>query len=122
MSHEYALAKKRTITACHLTLPPSHPANLSFSFLLPRSGYIVAGATSFLVGQLGLPFAEFITVAGAVIAQDMTETTHAPAIMAAVGANVSDIKDIISPSAVGAIVLLAFHHVFGIVKEKAKLD
>ena len=81
-----ALAKKRTITDCLLTLSPI-PQTFHFRFsFLPRSGYIVAGATSFLVGQLGLPFAEFITVAGAVIAQDMTETTHAPAIMAAVGA------------------------------------
>ena len=64
---------------------------------------------------------ESIAVAGTIVAQSLTETTNTAAVMAAI-AGASDPLDIISPAAVGAAVLLGFHKVFGVVKEKAKID
>ena len=96
--------------------------NLTVLLLLYR-GYVVAGAAAFVVSKIdNLPAGPCIAVAIAIILQAVLEVKHAPAIMVAFAAERSDPLSIISPSAIGAAVLIGFHHLFLVVREKAKLD
>lgn len=91
--------------------------------LFLNSGYVVAGAAAFVVSKVDiLPAGPCIAVAAAIILQAVLEVNHAPAIMIAFAAESSDPLGVISPAAIGAAALIGFHHLFLVVREKAKLD
>ena len=78
-----------------------------------------------MISNFGIsPYGEYIAVALTIIAQNALEVEHAPAAIVAFATANDDtsVLDCISPHAVGAAILIGVHHVFGIVREKAKLD
>ena len=78
-----------------------------------------------MISNLGIKkMAEYVAVALTVVLQDVLEMNHAPAaIVAFTTANDNTkIMDTISPAAIGAAVLIGIHHVYCIIREKAKLD